>query len=42
MIDYGYTNDDLFDFSKEKVEPYFEPVEKIIKLIEQIITKKIT
>ena len=29
--------DDLFDFSQEKVEPYFEPVEKLIDLIEGII-----
>jgi len=28
---------DLFDFDKEKVEPYFEPVEKLISLIESII-----
>ena len=31
------SKDDLFDFSKEKVEPYFEPVEKLIDLIEGII-----
>ena len=32
--------DDLFDFSKEKVEPYFEPVERIIELIEGYINDK--
>ncbi len=31
--------DDLFDFHKEKVEPYFEPVERMIKHIEEIIKK---
>jgi uncharacterized protein (UPF0332 family) len=29
--------DDLFDFDKEKVLPYFEPVEKLIELIEEMI-----
>lgn len=31
--------DDLFDFSKEKVEPYFKPVEKIIELVEGMINR---
>ncbi len=26
---------DLFDFTEEKVTPYFEPVEKLIKMVEQ-------
>jgi uncharacterized protein (UPF0332 family) len=29
--------DDLFDFNKEKVEPYFAPVKELIKLIEKKI-----
>jgi uncharacterized protein (UPF0332 family) len=29
--------DDLFDFDKEKVLPYFEPVQKLIDLIEEMI-----
>lgn len=29
--------DDLFDFDKEKVLPYFEPVQKLIDLIEGMI-----
>lgn len=29
--------DDLFDFSEEKVLPYFEPVKKFIEVIENII-----
>ena len=29
--------DDLFDFSKQKVEPYFEPVKELIRKIEQIL-----
>ncbi|MBN2262325.1 MAG: HEPN domain-containing protein [Prolixibacteraceae bacterium] len=29
--------DDLFDFDEEKVFPYFEPVKKLISLIEIII-----
>ncbi len=29
--------DDLFDFDKEKVLPYFEPVKKFISLIDDII-----
>lgn len=32
--------DDLFDFNKDKVLPYFEPVNKLIHLIEEIIEKK--
>ena len=31
-------NDDLFDFDKEKVMPYFEPVEKLINTIEYILS----
>lgn len=31
--------DDLFDFSKGKVEPYFKPVEKIIELVEGMINR---
>lgn len=34
--------DDLFDFSKEKVEPYFEPVGRLIELIENKIKEKNT
>jgi uncharacterized protein (UPF0332 family) len=29
--------DDLFDFDKEKVMPYFEPVEKLIDTIENLL-----
>lgn len=29
--------DDLFDFDKDKVLPYFEPVKKLIEIIEEII-----
>ena len=29
--------DDLFDFEKDKVLPYFEPVKKLIEIIEEII-----
>jgi uncharacterized protein (UPF0332 family) len=29
--------DDLFDFDKEKVEPYFEPVQKLIASIEKLL-----
>lgn len=29
--------DDLFDFDREKVMPYFEPVKKLIDLIELIV-----
>jgi uncharacterized protein (UPF0332 family) len=29
--------DDLFDFDKEKVEPYFEPVKKLIASIEELL-----
>jgi uncharacterized protein (UPF0332 family) len=32
--------DDLFDFDEEKVYPYFEPVKKLISLIEIIIEHK--
>ncbi len=31
--------DDLFDFDKEKVLPYFDPDEKMIEQIEQIIER---
>jgi uncharacterized protein (UPF0332 family) len=31
--------DDLFDFGKDKVMPYFEPVNEFILLIESIIKK---
>lgn len=31
--------DDLFDFDKEKVLPYFEPVNRLIDLIENRINK---
>lgn len=31
--------DDLYDFQKENVLPYFEPVEKLIELIENKITE---
>lgn len=31
--------DDLFDFNKEKVMPYFEPVNDFISLIENMIKK---
>ena len=34
--------DDLFDFSKEKVEPYFEPVSQLIALIEAKIGERNT
>lgn len=30
--------DDLFDFDEEKVIPYFEPVKKLIDLIDEIIS----
>ena len=30
--------DDLFDFSEEKVMPYFEPVSKFMALIEEMVT----
>lgn len=30
--------DDLFDFDEAKVMPYFEPVEKLIKVVEKYIT----
>lgn len=31
--------DDLFDFHKEKVMPYFEPVDEFILLIENMVKK---
>lgn len=31
--------DDLFDFSKEKVIPYFEPVKELIETIEKLTAK---
>ena len=34
--------DDLFDFSKDKVEPYFEPVKRLIDLVEEKIREKNT
>ena len=30
--------DDLFDFSEEKVMPYFEPVSKFMAVIEEMVT----
>jgi len=32
--------DDLFDFDKEKVEPYFDPVMKLINIIENELNVK--
>jgi len=32
--------DDLFDFNKDKVFPYFEPVDRLISMIEKIIEDK--
>jgi uncharacterized protein (UPF0332 family) len=32
--------DDLFDFDKDKVLPYFEPVNRLISLIEKMIKNK--
>jgi uncharacterized protein (UPF0332 family) len=32
--------DDLFDFSKDIVLPYFEPVNKLISIIEKMIKEK--
>ena len=32
--------DDLFDFQKDKVLPYFEPVEKLIAEIEKLVANK--
>lgn len=29
--------DDLFDFSEDKVLPYFEPVKNLIQLVDEII-----
>jgi len=34
------TKDDLFDFNKDKVFPYFEPVDRLISMIEKIIEDK--
>lgn len=31
--------DDLFDFDREKVMPYFKPVQKLIDLIEEMVAK---
>jgi len=31
--------DDLFDFDKDKVVPYFEPVKKLIEIIEEKINE---
>jgi uncharacterized protein (UPF0332 family) len=31
--------DDLFDFTKEKVIPYFEPVKELIEIVENLIEK---
>jgi uncharacterized protein (UPF0332 family) len=31
--------DDLFDFEKEKVLPYFEPVKRLIEIIDSLIIK---
>ena len=31
--------DDLFDFDQQKVMPYFEPVQKLIEIVESIIKK---
>jgi uncharacterized protein (UPF0332 family) len=33
--------DDLFDFDKEKVEPYFDPVKQLITTIEKQLQDKI-
>ncbi len=32
--------DDLFDFDQEKVIPYFQPVQKLIDLIESIVKER--
>ena len=32
--------DDLFDFDQEKVMPYFQPVQKLIDLIESIVKER--
>lgn len=34
--------DDLFDFDRDKVTPYFKPVKKLIEIIEEIIIKQPT
>jgi len=31
--------DDLFDFKEEKVAPYFEPVERLIEMVEKYLNK---
>jgi len=31
--------DDMFDFNRDKVMPYFEPVKKLIETIEKILKK---
>lgn len=31
--------DDLFDFQKDKVLPYFEPIKKLIEEVEKLIAK---
>ena len=31
--------DDLFDFDQQKVMPYFEPVQKLIEIVESIVKK---
>lgn len=31
--------DDLFDFNKDKVLPYFEPVKRLIDIIEKVLKK---
>ena len=33
--------DDLFDFDKEKVMPYFEPVKNLITTIENLVKKSV-
>jgi len=33
---------DLFDFDRQKVEPYFEPVKKLIQIIEKKLKNDIT
>jgi uncharacterized protein (UPF0332 family) len=34
--------DDLFDFDKDKVEPYFEPVKSLIEVIETKINNQVS
>jgi len=31
--------DDLFDFTQEKVLPYFDPTQKLIEIVDSIITQ---